>query len=52
MASQVHGRLQHRRSRRPTHYTARSKANQDELLELVRAAFTWVAMPERAFDRA
>lgn len=33
-------------------YTARSKADRDELLELLQAAFAWVAMPDRAFDRA
>jgi hypothetical protein len=33
-------------------YTARSKADRDELGELLRAAFGWVAMPERVFDRA
>jgi len=33
-------------------YTARSKADRDELLELLRTAFGWVAMPERVFDRA
>ena len=32
-------------------YTARSKANRDELVELLRTAFGWVAMPERVFDR-
>jgi predicted nucleic acid-binding protein len=33
-------------------YTARSKTDRDELLELFRAAFAWVVMPDRAFDRA
>jgi predicted nucleic acid-binding protein len=33
-------------------YTARSKANRDELLELLRGAFGWVLMPDRVFDRA
>jgi len=32
-------------------YTARSKADRDELVNLLRAAFGWVAMPERVFDR-
>lgn len=33
-------------------YTARSKSERDELVELLRAAFVWVPMPERVFDRA
>lgn len=33
-------------------YTARSKAHRDELSELLRTAFTWVPMPDTAFDRA
>jgi predicted nucleic acid-binding protein len=33
-------------------YTARSTANRDELLELLRNAFGWVLMPDRVFDRA
>jgi len=33
-------------------YTARSKADRDELIELLQTAFTWVAMPERVFERA
>jgi len=33
-------------------YTARSKADRDELLELLQATFVWVAMPDRAFGRA
>jgi predicted nucleic acid-binding protein len=33
-------------------YTARSKANRDELLELLRSAFGWALMPDRVFDRA
>lgn len=33
-------------------YTARSKAERDERLELLRAAFAWVLMPDRVFDRA
>lgn len=32
--------------------TARSKADRDELSELLRTAFSWVPMPERVFDRA
>jgi predicted nucleic acid-binding protein len=32
-------------------HTARSKADRDELVELLRAAFTRVAMPERVFGR-
>jgi predicted nucleic acid-binding protein len=33
-------------------HAARSKADRDELLELLGVTFAWVAMPERAFDRA
>ena len=33
-------------------YTARSKADRDELVELLHTAFGWVSMPERVFDRA
>jgi Predicted nucleic acid-binding protein, contains PIN domain len=33
-------------------YTARSKANREELIELLNTAFAWVAMPERVFGRA
>jgi predicted nucleic acid-binding protein len=33
-------------------YTARSKADRDELVELLRTAFAWVVMPDRTFDRA
>lgn len=33
-------------------HTARSKADRDELVELLAAAFCWVPMPERAFTRA
>ncbi|MBT8227150.1 MAG: PIN domain nuclease [Dactylosporangium sp.] len=33
-------------------YTARSKADREELLELLAAAFGWVPMPERVFARA
>jgi len=32
-------------------YSARSKADRDELVELLRTAFGWVAIPERVFDR-
>ncbi|MEN3361396.1 MAG: hypothetical protein V7637_5378 [Mycobacteriales bacterium] len=32
-------------------YTARSKADRDELLELLHAAFVWIPMPERVFER-
>ncbi|HEV7713893.1 MAG TPA: PIN domain nuclease [Asanoa sp.] len=32
--------------------SARSKADREELLELLAAAFTWVAVPDRAFLRA
>lgn len=33
-------------------YTARSKANRSELVDLLETAFAWVAMPDRVFDRA
>jgi len=33
-------------------YTARSNTDRDELLELLRAAFAWVVVPDRTFDRA
>jgi predicted nucleic acid-binding protein len=33
-------------------YTARSKTDRDELLDLLDAAFCWVPMPERVFSRA
>ena len=33
-------------------YTARSKADRDELVELLHTAFGWVSMPVRVFDRA
>lgn len=33
-------------------YTARSKADRDELLDLLCTAFCWVPMPERVFARA
>jgi predicted nucleic acid-binding protein len=33
-------------------YTARSKADRDELMDLLTAAFCWVPMPERVFARA
>ena len=33
-------------------YTARSKTDRDELLELLSAAFCWVPMPEAVFARA
>lgn len=33
-------------------YTARSREDRDKLFDLLRAAYTWVAMPERVFDRA
>jgi predicted nucleic acid-binding protein len=33
-------------------HSARSKADREELLELLGAAFTWVAVPDRAFLRA
>jgi predicted nucleic acid-binding protein len=32
-------------------HTARSKTDRDEIIELLQAAFTCVAMPERVFDR-
>jgi hypothetical protein len=33
-------------------YAARSKADREEFLELVGAAFAWVPMPDRVFERA
>jgi predicted nucleic acid-binding protein len=33
-------------------YTARSTADRDELVELLRSAFAWVPMPDRVFARA
>ena len=33
-------------------YAARSKADRDERLQLLNAAFTWMAMPEPVFRRA
>ncbi|MGH3730037.1 MAG: PIN domain nuclease [Micromonosporaceae bacterium] len=33
-------------------YPARSKADREELLDLLQDAFTWVAMPDRVFGRA
>lgn len=33
-------------------YTARSKADREELVELLGTAFVWVPMPERVFVRA
>jgi predicted nucleic acid-binding protein len=33
-------------------HTARSKADRDELVDLLAAAFSWVPMPDRAFTRA
>ncbi|MPZ27594.1 MAG: PIN domain-containing protein [Micromonosporaceae bacterium] len=33
-------------------YSARSKTDREELVDLIGAAFAWVAMPERVFDRA
>ena len=33
-------------------HSARSKADRDEWLELFRATFAWVAMPDRVFGRA
>jgi predicted nucleic acid-binding protein len=33
-------------------YTARSKADREELLDLLGATFAWVPMPDRAFTRA
>ncbi|MBN1170688.1 MAG: PIN domain nuclease [Micromonosporaceae bacterium] len=33
-------------------YTARSKADREEILDLLNAAFAWVPMPERVFARA
>jgi predicted nucleic acid-binding protein len=32
-------------------YTARSKSDRDELVELLHAAFVWMPMPERVFER-
>jgi predicted nucleic acid-binding protein len=33
-------------------YSARSKSDREELLELIAAAFSWVGMPDRVFTRA
>ncbi len=33
-------------------YTARSKADREELTELLGATFVWTAMPDRVFSRA
>jgi predicted nucleic acid-binding protein len=33
-------------------YTARSKADREDLLDLLGATFVWVPMPERVFTRA
>jgi len=33
-------------------YSARSKADRDEWLELINATFVWIAMPDRVFSRA
>jgi predicted nucleic acid-binding protein len=33
-------------------YTARSKADREQLLSLLRDAFGWVVMPDRSFERA
>lgn len=33
-------------------YTARSKADREELVDLIADAFVWVGMPERVFARA
>ncbi|HVQ89936.1 MAG TPA: PIN domain nuclease [Mycobacteriales bacterium] len=33
-------------------YTARSKSDRDELVELLHAAFVWVPMPDRVFERS
>jgi predicted nucleic acid-binding protein len=33
-------------------FSARSKADRDSYLHLIRATFDWVVMPERVFDRA
>jgi predicted nucleic acid-binding protein len=33
-------------------YTARSKADREQLLGLLHTAFVWVLMPERVFERA
>ncbi len=32
-------------------YTARSKTDREELIDLLHAAFGWIAMPERVFAR-
>jgi predicted nucleic acid-binding protein len=33
-------------------YTARSKADREELIELIEATFVWAPMPDRVFPRA
>ena len=33
-------------------YSARSKSDRDELVDLLATAFVWVPMPEQVFDRA
>jgi predicted nucleic acid-binding protein len=33
-------------------YSARSKSEREELLDLIATAFAWVPMPEQVFDRA
>ena len=33
-------------------FSARSKADRDAYLQLIRATFDWVVMPDRVFDRA
>ena len=33
-------------------HTARSKADRDELVDLLSATFCWIPMPDRAFSRA
>lgn len=33
-------------------YSARSKSEREELIDLLATAFVWVPMPEQAFDRA
>ena len=33
-------------------YSARSKSDRDELRTMLASAFTWVVMPDRAFERA
>jgi predicted nucleic acid-binding protein len=33
-------------------YAARSKADREEMAEVLRAAFSWVTMPDRVFERA